>query len=193
MKHLLLIGALGLTLAVSACKKNETSNKPLEETDIAASEIASEAMPDVMTPYSAQDLKIMRTEANRFMRVNGSREGIVKTASGLQYEIIEGGDASAASPKATDIVQVHYEGRLINGEVFDSSFVGGNPIKFPLNRVIPGWTEGLQLMKPGAEYNFFIPPELAYGADGRPGIPPHAPLIFRVMLLDVVTPPAPED
>lgn len=106
------------------------------------------------------------------------------TPSGLKYRIIEEG--TGKSPSATDVVLVDYEGRLTNGTVFDSSYQRQQPISFPLNRVIPGWTEGLQLMKEGAKYEFYIPYNLAYGERGAaPAIPPKADLIFVVELHEV--------
>lgn len=107
-----------------------------------------------------------------------------QTASGLKFTIINEG--TGAQPKAEDAVTVHYTGRLTDGTVFDSSVDRGEPATFPLNRVIPGWTEGLQLMKEGGVTVFYIPSELAYGKQGAPGaIPPDAPLIFTVQLLKV--------
>ncbi len=118
-----------------------------------------------------------------FLAENAKKEGVMMTESGLQHKILEEG--TGTSPAATDVVTVHYKGSLINGEVFDSS-EGGEPISFPLNRVIPGWTEGLQLMKEGGRSIFYIPYELAYGERGAGQvIPPYAALIFEVELLKV--------
>lgn len=113
------------------------------------------------------------------------KDGYTTTASGLKYKVLKEGNGK--SPKATDNVTVHYEGKLTDGTVFDSSYKGGSPITFPLNRVIPGWTEGLQLMKEGAVYEFYIPYQLAYGEQGTPGGPigPKADLIFKVELIKV--------
>ena len=106
------------------------------------------------------------------------------TASGLQYEVLEA--TIGQKPKATDTVKVHYEGTLIDGTVFDSSYKRGESISFPLNGVIKGWTEGLQLMSVGSKYKFFIPYQLAYGETGAGGsIPPYAALIFTVELLGI--------
>ncbi|WP_417441641.1 FKBP-type peptidyl-prolyl cis-trans isomerase [Idiomarina sp.] len=124
-------------------------------------------------------------EGKAYLAENAKKEGVQSTDSGLQYEVLEEGDG--VSPAETDMVEVHYEGTLVNGEVFDSSYERGEPTSFPLNRVIPGWTEGLQLMKEGAKYRFVIPSELAYGdrelGDGQ--IPPNSTLIFTVELLNV--------
>lgn len=110
-------------------------------------------------------------------------DGYITTTSGLKYKVLRKGDGR--SPKATDIVKVNYEGKLLNGTIFDSSYQRGEPIEFPLNRVIPGWTEGLQLMQEGAEYEFLIPSNLAYGPQGAGPIPPNSDLIFTVELLQV--------
>ncbi|WP_430816084.1 FKBP-type peptidyl-prolyl cis-trans isomerase [Carboxylicivirga sp. RSCT41] len=118
-----------------------------------------------------------------FLAENAKKEGVLTTESGLQYKVMEEG--TGASPAATDLVTVHYKGSLINGEVFDSS-EGSEPISFPLNRVIPGWTEGLQLMKEGGKTIFYIPYELAYGERGAGQvIPPYSALIFEVELIKV--------
>jgi FKBP-type peptidyl-prolyl cis-trans isomerase len=118
-----------------------------------------------------------------FLVENASKEGVVVLDSGLQYRVItEGG---GASPKATDRVTVHYAGRLLDGSEFDSSYKRGKPATFALNGVIKGWTEGLQLMKEGATYEFYIPGDLAYGSRGRPSIPANATLIFKVELIKV--------
>lgn len=119
-----------------------------------------------------------------FLDENAKRSGVKVTASGLQYEVLEA--TLGRKPKATDTVRVHYEGTLIDGTVFDSSYRRGEPISFPLNQVIKGWTEGLQLMGIGSKYKFFIPYNLAYGERGAgQQIPPYATLIFTVELLDI--------
>ena len=127
----------------------------------------------------------MPRSAKNSWKKNAAKEGVQVTASGLQYLVLQEG--TGASPAATDTVKVHYEGTLINGQIFDSSIKRGEPVEFPLNHVIPGWTEGLQLMKIGAKYRFFIPSELAYGEHGAGEmIPPNSALIFEVELLDIV-------
>ena len=120
----------------------------------------------------------------RFLEQNKQREGVKVTKSGLQYEVVQ--DGSGKSPAATDKVTVHYEGKSLNGNIFDSSYRRNQPATFPLNQVIPGWTEGVQLMKTGATYLFYIPSKLAYGAQGAPGaIGPNECLIFKVELISI--------
>ena len=120
-----------------------------------------------------------------YLAENANKNGVIVTASGLQYRVLESG--TGASPTLTDTVRVHYEGRLINGEVFDSSIQRGEPVSFPLNGVIPGWSEGVQLMTSGSKYEFTIPAELAYGESGTGPIPPNSVLVFVVELLEIPT------
>ncbi|MFP4208785.1 MAG: FKBP-type peptidyl-prolyl cis-trans isomerase [Wenzhouxiangella sp.] len=123
-------------------------------------------------------------EGQAFLAQNRDNPDVQETASGLQYRVVQEG--TGASPEATDQVTVHYVGTLINGVEFDSSRARGEPATFALNQVIPGWTEGVQLMSEGAIYEFFIPADLAYGEQGRPGpIGPNSTLIFEVELLEV--------
>lgn len=124
-----------------------------------------------------------------FLAENASKEGVMVTESGLQYEVVEAADGP--SPKATDTVTVHYRGTLIDGTEFDSSYSRGEPTSFPLNRVIPGWTEGLQLMQVGSKYRFYIPSDLAYGQRGQGAITPNSTLIFDVELLDIASSDSP--
>lgn len=125
------------------------------------------------------------SEGKAFLEENGKKEGVVTTKSGLQYEILTEG--TGKQPKATDTVRCHYEGSLINGSVFDSSYKRGEPAEFGLSQVIPGWTEGVQLMKEGAKYRFYIPYLLGYGENGAgSSIPPYSTLIFDVELIKVL-------
>ena len=125
-----------------------------------------------------------KEEGEKFLAENAKREGVKVTPSGLQYEVLEA--TLGQKPKATDTVKVHYEGTLIDGTIFDSSYKRGESIEFPLNGVIKGWTEGLQLMSIGSKFKFFIPYQLAYGERGAGGsIPPYAALIFTVELLGI--------
>ena len=124
------------------------------------------------------------SEGSAFLAENGSKDDVTTTATGLQYTVITEGEGSA--PTAEDTVQVHYTGMLLDETVFDSSVKRGTPATFPLNRVIAGWTEGVQLMKVGSKYRFFVPPELAYGEQGAgQAIGPNATLIFDVELLSI--------
>ena len=124
------------------------------------------------------------TEGEKFLRENKNKPGVKTTASGLQYKALKEG--SGAPPKATDTVVVNYRGTLVDGTEFDSSYKRGEPATFPVNRVIKGWTEALQLMKPGSKYQLFIPASLAYGERGAGGdIGPNATLIFEVELMNV--------
>lgn len=118
-----------------------------------------------------------------FLDENGKREGVKTTESGLQYEVISQGDG--AMPAATSKVTVHYEGTLVDGTVFDSSYERGEPISFPLSGVIPGWTEGVQLMPVGSTYKFYIPSSLGYGSRGQGPIPANSVLIFKIELLGI--------
>ncbi len=116
---------------------------------------------------------------------SAQKSEMITTASGLKYQVLKHGTGTV-SPKATDTVNVHYHGTLLDGTVFDSSVERGQPISFPLNRVIPGWTEGLQLMKVGDKFKFEIPPNLAYGPNSpSPKIPPNSTLVFEVELLGI--------
>lgn len=119
-----------------------------------------------------------------FLAQNAERPGVITLESGLQYEVVNAGDG--ATPVASSTVRTHYEGTLIGGEVFDSSYKRGEPAEFPVGGVIAGWTEALQLMQEGAKWRLFIPPELAYGGRAAGSIPPHSTLIFDIELLEVL-------
>ena len=124
-------------------------------------------------------------EGKVYLEENAKRDGVTQTKSGLQYEVLTEG--TGKSPKATDTVRCHYEGRLLDGTVFDSSYKRGEPADFGLNQVIPGWTEGVQLMKEGAKFRFHIPYLLAYGERGAGAqIPPYNTLVFDVELIKVL-------
>ncbi|MBQ0076261.1 MAG: FKBP-type peptidyl-prolyl cis-trans isomerase [Bacteroidales bacterium] len=124
-----------------------------------------------------------KQEGEEFLAANATKDGVIVTESGLQYEVIKMG--KGPKPSATDRVRVHYHGTLIDGTVFDSSVERGEPITFGLNQVIKGWTEGLQLMPVGSKFRFYIPQELGYGAREAGSIPPYSVLIFEVELLDI--------
>ncbi len=140
----------------------------------------------LMEQRAEEQLAGMAQAGQDFLNDNAMQPGVVTTASGLQYLVLEeGADRTAAMPLATDEVMVHYHGTMIDGTVFDSSVDRGESISFPLDGVIPGWTEGLQLMRVGDKFRFFIPSELAYGASGAGPIPPFSTLIFDVELLGI--------
>lgn len=133
----------------------------------------------------AEKGKAAKEEGEKYLAENAKKEGIITTASGLQYKVLKEG--TGKQPKATDKVRCHYEGFLIDGTVFDSSVQRGEPAVFPLDGVIVGWTEGLQLMREGGKYRFFIPYKLGYGEGGAgASIPPFATLVFDVELLEVL-------
>ena len=160
-----LAAAAVVLLGGTAC-----GNKAAATTDSAAPAAVEEPAPAAVEDTAAADENAVPAE-------------YTTTESGLKYKVIKKG--TGRSPKATDIVKVNYEGKLLDGTVFDSSFTRGEPISFPLNRVIPGWTEGLQLMQEGATYEFLIPYQLAYGEQGAGPIPPKSDLIFLVELIEV--------
>jgi len=125
----------------------------------------------------------MSNDGATFLAENANKEGVVVTASGLQYEIIETG--SGKTPGATDTVVTHYAGTFLDGSEFDSSIKRGEPLSFPVNGVIAGWTEALMLMQEGDKWRLFVPSDLAYGPSGVGPIPPNSTLIFEVQLIEV--------
>lgn len=134
---------------------------------------------------AAERFKAQKEEGERYLAANAQKEGVVTLKSGLQYQVLREGNGR--KPKATDQVKCHYEGMLVDGTLFDSSIQRGEPATFPLNGVIAGWTEGLQLMQEGAKYRFFIPYHLGYGERGAgASIPPFAALVFDVELIEVI-------
>lgn len=155
------------------------------------SELKEDEIQKAMMKLQEMAMKKQQDEAEKnkaksaeFLEKNKTAEGVKVTASGLQYIVVSEG--AGAIPTKTDTVKCHYKGTLVTGEQFDSSYDRGQPAEFPVGGVIPGWTEALQMMKVGSKYKLFIPPELAYGASGRPGIPPNSALVFEVELLDIV-------
>ena len=188
--------ALGLGIA-QQLKSMGIEDFSVEDFSQSVSDILSGKTP-AMTSREAQELlseyfqKKQKEQAQKaiaegrdFLEANAKREGVVQTKSSLQYEVLSEGKGER-SPKATDTVLCHYEGRLVSGKVFDSSYERNQPAEFGLNQVIPGWTEGLQLMSEGAKYRFYIPYLLGYGEQGAgPSIPPYSTLIFDVELIKV--------
>ena len=146
---------------------------------------AQELLNDYFQKKQKEGAEKAIAEGKVFLEANGKREGVTTTKSGLQYEVLTPGKGER-SPKATDTVVCHYEGRLVSGKVFDSSYERNQPAEFGLNQVIPGWTEGLQLMSEGAKFRFYIPYLLGYGEQGAgPSIPPYSTLVFDVDLISV--------
>ncbi|MEO5330618.1 MAG: FKBP-type peptidyl-prolyl cis-trans isomerase [Magnetococcus sp. YQC-5] len=160
----------------------------------------SQLTPDEITQASTDFKEVIQKEIEKksqqaaeknqkkgaeYLAANGAKKGVTTTASGLQYEVLTPG--SGPKPTATDHVKVHYQGTLLDGTIFDSSIARKEPITFPLDRVIPGWTEGVQLMPTGSKYRFVIPAKLAYGSKGAPpSIEPESTLIFEVELLEII-------
>ncbi len=168
------------TLAASITEALEGKESKLKPDEMQA---AMAAMQEELVEKRKKDGEENLKKGEEFLAANKSKEGVKTTESGLQYKVVKEG--SGESPKAEDVVEVHYVGRLIDGTEFDSSIKRDQTAKFPVNNVIPGWTEGLQLMKEGAKYEFFIPAKLAYGERGRPSIPPNSVLVFEVELVKV--------
>ncbi|MDR2245499.1 MAG: FKBP-type peptidyl-prolyl cis-trans isomerase [Treponema sp.] len=148
---------------------------------------AEEALGKIQTAFTAAVERLKEENILKeaeYLVQNGARNGVTTTASGLQYEVIAEG--TGPHPGTEDTVEVHYEGTLLDGTVFDSSYARGEPVTFPLNEVIRGWTEGIPLMTAGSTYRFVIPAALAYGEQGNGSIPPNSTLIFKVELLSIV-------
>ena len=159
-----------------AKKENRYTTEELTKAFQSVQESVSASQKEVSTKNTAAE--------QRFLKENAKKSGVVTTASGLQYKIEKAG--AGRKPHATSVVTVHYKGRLLDGTVFDSSYDRDEPIEIPLDQVIPGWTEGLQLLKTGSKATLYIPAELGYGEDGIPGtIPPNSTLIFDIELLKV--------
>jgi FKBP-type peptidyl-prolyl cis-trans isomerase len=145
-------------------------------------------MQDKQQQYMSKLKQQSMAESTKFLAEIKAKKGVVTLPDGLAYEIVKPGEGDY--PKATDTVKVNYTGTLINGTKFDSSVDQGKPAEFALNEVIPGWTEGIQKINKGGKIKLYIPPQLAYGDDGRPNIPPGSTLIFDVELLDITPAPA---
>ena len=167
-----------LTLAI---KEAYTGKKPaLSPQEMRA---AVNAMIHQSSKLRSEEAKVHEGEAKKFLEENKKKKGIVTLPSGLQYRVLKKGKGK--SPSAKDRVKVHYTGKLINGTVFDSSRKRGTPATFGVRQVVSGWTEALQKMKKGSQWELFIPPQLGYGAKGQGQIPPNALLIFDMELLSV--------
>lgn len=165
---------LNTALIAKAINDVQSNQKPL-----LGEEVANETIMFYVNPALKQTI----AEGKKFLAQNKTRAGVKTTASGLQYEVLK--DSTGAKPRAIDTVVVNYRGTLMNGTEFDNSYKRGEPITFPLNQVIKGWTEALQLMPVGSKYKFYIPYNLGYGLNGQGPIPGGAPLIFEVELLAI--------
>jgi FKBP-type peptidyl-prolyl cis-trans isomerase FkpA/FKBP-type peptidyl-prolyl cis-trans isomerase FklB len=171
--------------AISATYRNEELSMTPEE----AASIREEYVQKRQAAQQAESAvagEANLVEGQAFLAENKLKEGVKTTTSGLQYKVLTMGDG--AKPVATDTVKVHYSGKLLDGTEFDSSYARNEPISFALNRVIAGWTEGVQLMPIGSKFMFYIAPELAYGEAGGGPIPPNSTLVFEVELLDIEQP-----
>jgi FKBP-type peptidyl-prolyl cis-trans isomerase len=175
-----------LTMATALIGLSACGDTPEE---IAAKEAAlqvcppSEILADIST-YSNEMAAADLPQAEWFA-ANGIRDGVKTTESGLQYSVNKSGNAKGPMPESTQKVRVNYHGQFLDGATFDSSYDRGKDIEFPLNGVIKGWTEGVGLMRPCDAWTFYIPSDLAYGANGRGSIPPATPLVFHVQLIEV--------
>ena len=166
----------GMINAIKGQKTNMTAEQ--------AQEYVQKVMNDRQAVRMMEKYGANKAAGEKFLADNKSKPGIQTTASGLQYEVIKEG--TGVKPTASDLVKVHYEGKLTNDTIFDSSIKRGEPTEFYVNQVIKGWTEGLQLMSVGSKYRFFIPQDLAYGAnENNPQIPPFSTLVFDVELLEI--------
>lgn len=182
--------AVSAALIITSCGEQAKEDAPVTESTNeggVTAEAETTAPEDAVSSAAAAENLAASTA---FLDENAQRDGVQTTESGLQYIVLEEGPDEGISPKATDLVQVHYVGTLRDGVEFDSSRARGAAATFPLNRVIPGWTEGVQLMSEGDQYRFFLPPDLAYGESGTPGGPigPNEALIFDVELIKVQSP-----
>ena len=171
-----LVEALRTTYEGGTLKMTLEEAQAVREDFIARRQAAAEAEASAISEKN-------RAEGEAFLAENLNKEGVQVTESGLQYKVIRQGDG--ARPPADDVVEVHYRGTLLDGTEFDSSYARDESISFELDRVIAGWTEGVQLMPVGSKYMFYIKPELAYGTGGGGPIPPNSTLIFEVELLDI--------
>ncbi|MDA0128868.1 FKBP-type peptidyl-prolyl cis-trans isomerase [Vibrio sp. MarTm2] len=154
-----------------------------EEETRAALESLDKRVAETMQKQAAEKAEAAKKAGDDYRAEFEKQDGVVKTDTGLLYQVLTA--AEGEQPKDTDTVQVHYKGTLIDGTQFDSSYDRGEPATFPLNRVIPGWTEGVQLMPVGSKFKFVIPPELAYGQQDTPTIPANSTLVFEVELLKI--------
>ncbi|HUO13249.1 MAG TPA: FKBP-type peptidyl-prolyl cis-trans isomerase [Caulobacteraceae bacterium] len=143
---------------------------------------ATLSLPACADPSAADNL----AKANAFLAANGKQPGVVTLPDGLEYKVVTAGPAGGASPLATDKVLVHYEAKLLNGQIVDSSYQRGQPAVFTVGDLIPAWTEALQKMRPGDTWLLYAPPNLAYGPGGKGPVPPNSVLVFKIELISVL-------
>ncbi|KOF03060.1 hypothetical protein OB69_09160 [Roseivirga seohaensis subsp. aquiponti] len=184
--------SLSYAYGVQIAEMLKQQNKTLDADMVAAAvkealadtaQLSLEQCQEILIADQQRAMEGMKNESEAFLAENATKPGVQTTASGLQYKVIQEG--TGASPKAEDTVTIHYTGKLLDGNVFDSS-VGGEPLTYPVGQFIQGWIEGLQLMKLGGKMELYIPSNLAYGERGISGaIPPNAALIFEIELLDI--------
>lgn len=186
-KTFLMLGAaVVMSMAASSCKAvTKTFHDADEDEDYSVEEVSEEMGEEVAIDTNQAPAAAAAPAVNLQGDVKVDTTGYTTTASGLMYKKVKGNGKSSKHPSATSAVMVHYTGKHLNGEVFDSSVERGEPITFPLNQVIPGWTEGVQLMTVGDTYQFIIPSALAYGQRGAGPIAPGEDLYFEVELLDI--------
>ncbi|MBL4852766.1 MAG: FKBP-type peptidyl-prolyl cis-trans isomerase [Robiginitomaculum sp.] len=196
MQKYLITGVSIALLGLGACNNATTISTPNTEAEaVAAYETAKANLERFRTCPDENVLKDISSYSNEmadasleqsaFFEANAKRQGVITTASGLQYSVNKSSTLKTTPAKPTQTVRVHYHGQYLNGEMFDSSYERGQDIEFPLNRVIAGWTEGVGMMRPCDAWTFYIPSGLAYGDGGRGSIPPKTPLVFHVQLLGI--------
>jgi FKBP-type peptidyl-prolyl cis-trans isomerase FklB len=186
-KSLLFVAALISCGAIAACNPNASSGSVMNGVGEGGAIQGKGASGDAGAPMPSMDPATNLKTAQDFLEKNKSAAEVKTTASGLQYTVIASGTGDGAKPTAQSVVQVNYEGKLLDGTVFDSSFARGQAAEFPVGQLIPAWVEALQMMRPGDEWTIWVPPAIGYGEAGAPGaIPPNALLIFRMRLEKIV-------
>jgi FKBP-type peptidyl-prolyl cis-trans isomerase FklB len=183
-KSHLFVAAVISCIAITGCQPNGDAKAGSVMDGVGGNDVAASG---ATTPMPSMDGAANLKSANEFLEKNKAASGVKTTASGLQYAVIASGAGDGAMPSASSIVQVNYEGKLLDGTVFDSSFARGQAAEFPVGQLIPAWVEALQMMRPGDEWTIWVPPSIGYGEAGAPGaIPPNALLIFRMRLEKIV-------
>lgn len=183
MNKLIIAAVLSATTLVSACESAEVKSERLAAEQAALSVCPAEEV--LGLDAFSLNLPALEGSAEAFHNALAERDDVMTTPSGLQYSVVKSGNVKGPIPAPENVVRVNYHGVFPDGTKFDSSYDRGEPTEFPLNRVISGWTEGVGLMRPCDAWTFYIPSDLAYGPQGRPGIPGGASLVFHVQLLEV--------